>query len=713
MAPISAQPREIVRRLLGRWWTIPGALALFALAGALTWTLQQRGRERWAREEALPQLEALIAQDDYLAAFDLAARLQKVIPNDPRLKTLEPSFTTPVEIRSEPAGANVHYRPYLSTEADWRPIGETPLTQVTMPRGVGLWKLEHPGHSTGIFALRNPGAQLRNYQDPAIMARFKDVDLTLHLADATTAPAEMVLVQSPKLPVSLISEDEAVDLPPFYIDRFEVSNREFKEFVDAGGYARPDLWQDLAFGDAQLAWQDAVAKFVDATGRPGPSTWEAGTFRDGTADHPVAGVSWFEAVAYARFRGKELPTAYHWYRAAYALNEKLESLASVIIAASNFAGHGTAPVGSHAGIGPYGTYDMAGNVREWLWNVSPNGRWIAGGAWDQAPYIFNELDAAPAWDRSPGNGFRCMRTQLGLAYASELREPIVHESVDYAALVPLADDAYSVLAQQLEYSPAGLEARVEPMTSTNPLWTRERITLATGYDDTRFAVQLFLPTEGTPPYQAVFYAPHAGFMLRHFDSNDFDPTASAQPLDFLLKSGRALVVVALDGAFERSWSPARRQSMSMADRYRIRLRHSRQDFGRTIDYLASRNDIDAGRLGWFGVSYGAQGLTPVLAVEKRFRAVILDGGGIFLFDVPSGEQFYNYLPRIAQPVLMLNGRWDIDVPLETQLRFLELIGTPPDQKKHVLFDAGHGALPHNQLVRASLEWYDTYLGPTR
>ena len=51
---------------------MPGALALVALAGALTWTLQQRNKERWAREEALPQLEALIDKDDYCAAFDLA-----------------------------------------------------------------------------------------------------------------------------------------------------------------------------------------------------------------------------------------------------------------------------------------------------------------------------------------------------------------------------------------------------------------------------------------------------------------------------------------------------------------------------------------------------------------------------------------------------------------------------------------------------------------
>jgi formylglycine-generating enzyme required for sulfatase activity len=431
------RPGEVLRRLLGNRWTVAGALALVALAGALTWTLQQRNKERWAREEALPRLEALIEEDDYQGAFDLATQIGQVIPNDPRLKALEPSFTAPVSLASEPSGAMVHYRPYASTEADWRPIGRTPLTSETIPRGFGLWKVDHPGHASAIFAMRNPGVQLGNHPEPTIRARFENIDFRLHLADETTIPQGMVLVQSDPLPIALISEDAAVDLPPFYIDRFEVTNREFKEFIDAGGYSRAELWQDLPFGDDVAGWPEAVARFVDATGRTGPATWEAGTYPDGTGDHPVAGVSWFESVAYARFRDKELPTAYHWYRAAYSLNERLESLASAIIGASNFDGKGTAAAGRHKGIGPYGTYDMAGNVREWLWNESPGGRWIAGGAWNQAPYIYNELDAAPAWDRSPGNGFRCMRVQAGRAYAAQLREPIAQKSVDYATLVPV------------------------------------------------------------------------------------------------------------------------------------------------------------------------------------------------------------------------------------------------------------------------------------
>ena len=114
------------------------------------------------------------------------------------------------------------------------------MTNETIPRGYGLWRVEHPGHASAIFAMRNPGMQLGNYPEPTIRARFANMDLRLHLADETTVPEGMVFVQSETLPVSLISEEAAVDLPPFFIDRFEVTNREFKEFVEAGGYTRAE-----------------------------------------------------------------------------------------------------------------------------------------------------------------------------------------------------------------------------------------------------------------------------------------------------------------------------------------------------------------------------------------------------------------------------------------------------------------------------------------
>jgi len=125
------------------------------------------------------------------------------------------------------------------------------------------------------------------------------------------------MVLLPPVPSANVNLAMGIDLPPAqvpaaWIDKYEVTNRQFKQFVDAGGYQKHDYWkQPFVKEGKQLSWDRAMAEFHDATGRPGPSTWEAGSYPDGKADFPVAGVSWYEAAAYAEFVGKSLPGVYH------------------------------------------------------------------------------------------------------------------------------------------------------------------------------------------------------------------------------------------------------------------------------------------------------------------------------------------------------------------------------------------------------------------
>ena len=266
-------------RLRSRRVSAGGLAALAALVGMmalLTWTLQQRGQERWAREDALPRLQALIAADDYAAAFELARQIEGVTPRDPVLRALEPSFSAKVTLDTAPKGAGVFYRPYAGGEKDWRFIGETPLKDVAVPIGVGLWRIEKEGHDPALLALRNPGLQLGNAPDADIRLLVEGVDLTIPLADAATSPDGMVLV--PAIPAIVpIVGDGPVEVPAFFIDRFEVRNRDFMEFVDAGGYTEAGNLRDLPF-DNGGEWRTAAVGFVDLTGQPGPSTWRAGTY---------------------------------------------------------------------------------------------------------------------------------------------------------------------------------------------------------------------------------------------------------------------------------------------------------------------------------------------------------------------------------------------------------------------------------------------------
>ena len=162
-----------------------------------------------------------------------------------------------------------------------------------------------------------------------------------------------------------------VDVERLYVDRCAVTNNQFQKFVDARGYAQRSLWHPSV--------GPRVAEFVDSTGKAGPKSWVDGHFDpESFADHPVVGVSWFEADAFARWVGKRLPYDAEWVKAAswpvaagaalsngrrYPWGETIDQSRANLW----FSGCGkTAPVASYeAGMSAGGIHQMVGNVWEW------------------------------------------------------------------------------------------------------------------------------------------------------------------------------------------------------------------------------------------------------------------------------------------------------------------------------------------------------------
>jgi dienelactone hydrolase len=140
-----------------------------------------------------------------------------------------------------------------------------------------------------------------------------------------------------------------------------------------------------------------------------------------------------------------------------------------------------------------------------------------------------------------------------------------------------------------------------------------------------------------------------------------------------------------------------------------------KDLGRSLDYLETRRDIDSKKVAYFGFSVGGSQGALQPAIEKRIKAAILWSGGLqpTIRNLPESDSF-NFARHVTIPVLMLNGRYDDTFPVESSQRPLfQFLGTPGNQKKHVIYEGGHGTLPRPAGVRECLDWLDKYLGPVR
>jgi dienelactone hydrolase len=505
------------------------------------------------------------------------------------------------------------------------------------------------------------------------------------------------------------------DLGDFYIDRYEVTNKQYKEFISRGGYRKQEYWEhDFTKDGTKLTWEEAMAEFVDQTNRPGPANWEGGDYPSGQDEHPVSGISWYEAAAYATSLGKCLPTGSHWGLARGESTPMIEwfQLGGFAIFApfSNFGGEGAVPVGSLPGLTTCGAYDMAGNVREWCWNETPKGRLVRGGAWNDASYMFGNLSQVPPFDRSSKNGFRCaLYLDPAKIPDSVLAKVEFGEIKDFYQEKPVPDSIFQVYKEQFSYDPLDLNVRVESRDESSEDWIFERISFDAAYGNERMIVCLFLPRNATPPYQTIVYFPGAQASWRS-SSTELDTCNEFRVfLSFIAKNGRAAVYPVYKGTMERKDdSPVRIQPGSHRHTdYTIQLV---KDFKRCIDFLETRKDLDCDKLAYYGMSWGAHLGAIIPAVEDRLRTSILLGGGLKDRGRPEVYQL-NYVTRVKIPTLMLNGRYDSSIPYETQIKpMFDFLGTPDEYKELKLFETDH-IPPRTGFIRESLAWLDHYLGP--
>jgi eukaryotic-like serine/threonine-protein kinase len=650
-------------------------LTLLLLSG---WLVRRNRRIRWVHETALPGVEKLAMEQKGIAAYRLLQQAEGYAPGDPAVSKVKAETLWPMEILSQPSGADVYIRDYKDPQGEWLFLGKTPLNKLRVPHAFYALRLTKDGYET-LDATEYPGEAK-----------------TLLLDRAGTLPAGMVRVPAGQVDPT---GHATVNVDDFLIDEYEVTNQQYKKFLAAGGYQDAKYWKYPFIKDGRtLEFHEAMQLLRDKTDRPGPATWELGSFAAGEEDFPVSGVSWYEAAAYAEFAEKSLPTVYHWYRAASM------GIFSDILETSNFARKGPAKVGSYPSLGPYGTYDMAGNVKEWCFNSMGERKYILGGASTDPPYMYEEPDARPPDDRSATNGIRLVKFVKPEPPSDNLKAPVSFEKADYRNVKPVSDEAFRIYERMYAYDRTPLDARVESEDDSSPYWRKQRVSFNASYGKERVPAYLFLPKSGSPPYQTVVYFPHSGAQQFHTLEE-----SQLAVVDFLVKSGRALMFPVYKDTYDRLATPP--DSGTVAER--DETIQQADDLRRAVDYLETRDDIDRERLAFFGISWGGMMGPIMIAVEKRLKVAVIWAGGCNNDKVLPEEDPMNFAPRVKVPVLMINGRYDFVFPLDTcQEPLFRALGTPVQDKKHVLYDTGH-APPVLPVMKETLDWLDHYLGAVR
>ncbi len=662
------------------------AAALLVVIALGAWFYRRVSQRNWAHHDAPAQVAALISQNQPLAAFDLLDKARKILPADLELQQIAAANSRVVSVTSSPAGATLEIQDYAAPNASWHRLGTTPLTKLSIPKGYFRWKLSKAGIGE------------------TITAPTSDSEMDFPLDQSLKAPADMVFSPADSWAdyVGFVGWLGPYNLPSYYIDRYEVTNRDYQKFVDGGGYANAKYWpQTMTLDGHDLAWADATAKFRDQTGRSGPSTWTGGHYPEGQADYPVSGVSWFEASAYAAFMGKTLPTLAQFFQ-----NSPPE-LSRYAMRASNFSGNGLAPVGKFSGVGPHGTFDMAGNVREWAANATSDGnRLLLGGSWQAPVYVAFDPESLSPFSRSETNGFRCVRN-LG-ALPPEATAPVKHSARDFTHFTPVSEEVFRAYQLLYAYPKTPLNAKSEGIVKETVDWREEKVTYSTGYRGERMAAYLFIPKNVKPPYQTVLFFPSARVDLIRENDNG-RALGDLKFFDYVVQSGRAVLYPTYQDTYERrvdSSNPSGDQDLELtADRYK--------DAARSFDYLSTRPDIDNTRLAYLGVSMGsAEGIIATELLQDRLKTAIFLDGGYFLEPPPPGGDQAEFAVRMKKPVLMVNGRYDFAFNVQqAQDPLFNMLGTPPADKQHILLEASHDVTEQRPLlVDTVISWLDKYLG---
>ena len=638
------------------------------------------------------KIDDLIQKEDYISAYNIAKDYYDELPNDSLIFNKLNQTSIETDIQSNPSEAKVYFKEIDSDE--WIYIGDTPLVT------------RLPGISSSARGYINFKITKDGYLDNTLLTTvgfIKGISLRkemnfYELTPLSEAKSNMVRIPggNTRLFVSELGDLNNVDLKPYWIDKFEVTNAEYQKFVDEGGYKKNIYWDKIIGEDGKtIGWEAAMELFVDKSGLSGPSTWSNGTYQSSQENYPVIGVSWYEARAYAKWVGKTLPTIYHWYKAAMYWGES-----TVISPRSNFSGM-PSEVGKYNVLSSYGCFDMAGNAREWGSNPHKNGnRSVMGGGYDDETYFFTDNFSQHPINRYKTNGFRCVilpDDETNLVSADTLIQSFTR---DFYSFQPISDEVFNIYNGMFKYDKSPLNIKVMSDSIDNgEVWYKKVVEIDAAYGQVRLPLNIFIPKNETPPFKTVVFVPGSGSI-----TNRNSQYLNANRMSFLLRSGYALIWPIYMGTYERGYPEFPNYVENDSKIYADQMIMMVKDYSRAIDYVQEQDEF-LNEVYYYGISWGGM-LGPLfLANEDRIIKAVWQVAGLGVRKTRPEANPLTFLSRINKPVLMLNGIYDQYFPFETsQKPMYDLLSLQEPMKKMITYKSAHSP-PGSQTSKEILNWF--------
>ena len=586
--------------------------------------------------ELIPKISVAYDNSDLKYVFVKSKELLEDYPENKMLKTFFTKSSSKIKVDSDLKGTDVYIK--YGRDSIWNYVGKTPLDSLRVPK---LW-------SENNFKLK-----LVNGESEYIGANEEFGFLNISLIQKL--PKGFILKNSKSdvfmnMPGVYLGSNNKI--PAFGVSKTEVSNQQFKTFINSGGYQNPMYWDfPTKINGRQYSFEEGMSLFTDKYGKPGPNNWSYGEYPDGEGEFPVNGISWFEARAYAKYKSLDLPNVYQWLDAALlsGFTSKLPELKN-----SNYNSTKLKNVNfqsENLNLLP----NIAGNIREWVINPHGNNRRaILGGAFNTNEYTFNSFYSLNPLDRSIQNGLRLVKN-FGVETEEQNNYNISHIKRNFDDETDVSDEVFEVYKSQFDYPNTPLNVKISEVKSPNPNYSIEKFEMAPPYSSDEKLYGFILSSKEFKNMSVpIIEFPSARAI---FSDKIIIDENLLKDRKYMLDEGYSLIIPVYYNNYDRE-KPLKDWWPNQSEEYKNAIIKIGKDFKRVIDYLETREDLDTKKLSYMGYSWGSVTSNILLAIDDRIKSAAIFIGGLMLQKSRKEIEAHFYLRRIKIPILHIVGKLD-------------------------------------------------------